>query len=138
MKQQAEPAATLEATGAVTFLPTDDLEATDAFYRGLLGLELVRDQGVCRIYRASHGSGQPNGGGYWGFCNRGYTAPAEVRIVLTLLVADPEAAHAELLTRGLTPEGPPQHYPNYAVTSFFVRDPNGYLIEFQRFDVPIR
>jgi catechol 2,3-dioxygenase-like lactoylglutathione lyase family enzyme len=127
----------IPASGTVSFLPTGDLEATDAFYRGLLGLELVRDQGICRIYRATRGSGLPDGGSYWGFCDRGGSAPREVRIVLTMLVDDPHAVHAALVARGATPEGPPRHSPNFAVTSFFVRDPNGYLIEFQRFDVPV-
>jgi len=125
-------------TGTVSFLPTDDLERTDAFYGGLLGLELVRDQGVCRIYRASAGSGEADGGSYWGFCDRGYVAPADVRIVLTLLVADVAATHAALVARGAVPEGPPRHSEQYAVTSFFVRDPNGYWVEFQRFDEPVR
>jgi catechol 2,3-dioxygenase-like lactoylglutathione lyase family enzyme len=127
----------LEASGTVTFLPTADLEAVDAFYGGLLGLPLVRDQDVCRIYRASRGSGAPDGGSYWGFCDRGYAVPAEVRVVLTLLVDDVEAAYRELLARGAAPEGPPAHHERYAVTSFFVRDPNGYLVEYQRFDVPV-
>jgi catechol 2,3-dioxygenase-like lactoylglutathione lyase family enzyme len=128
----------IDATGTVSFLPTDDLERTDAFYRGLLGLELVRDQGLCRIYRASAGSGAADGGSYWGFCNRGYVAPADVRIVLTLLVPDVAATHAVLVARGASPEGPPRHSEAFAVTSFFVRDPNGYLVEFQRFDESVR
>jgi catechol 2,3-dioxygenase-like lactoylglutathione lyase family enzyme len=127
----------IEATGTVSFLPTDDLERTDAFYRGLLGLALVRDQGVCRIYRASLGSGEVDGGSYWGFCQRGYVAPTDVRIVLTLLVADLAGAHAALVARGANPEGPPRHSEQYAVTSFFLRDPNGYWVEFQRFDEPV-
>jgi len=127
----------LEASGTVTFLPTADLDAVDAFYGGLLGLPLVRDQDVCRIYRVSRGSGAPDGGAYWGFCDRGYAVPADVRVVLTLLVDDVEAAYRELLARGASPEGPPAHHERYAVTSFFVRDPNGYLVEYQRFDVPV-
>jgi catechol 2,3-dioxygenase-like lactoylglutathione lyase family enzyme len=127
----------LPATGLVTFLPTADLDATDAFYGGLLGLPLVRDKDVCRIYRASPGSGAENGGGYWGFCDRGYAVAEGVRVVLTLLVDDVEAAHRELVARGAVPEGPPAHHERYAVTSFFVRDPNGYFVEFQRFDVPV-
>jgi hypothetical protein len=43
-------------------------------------LALVRDQGVCRIYRASAGSVRWMGT-YWGLCNCGYAAPADVRIV---------------------------------------------------------
>ena len=92
----------LEASGTVTFLPTADLDAVDAFYGGLLGLPLVRDQDVCRIYRASPGA-------YWGFCDRGYTVPTDYRVVLTLLVDDVAGAHAELVARGATPDGPPAH-----------------------------
>lgn len=136
------PHAPLPATGQVTFLPTADLDATHAFYGGLLGMPLVRDQDVCRIYRASPGTGAENGGGYWGFCDRGdadggHVVPEGVRVVLTLLVDDVEAAYREMVARGAVPEGPPAHHERYAVTSFFVRDPNGYLVEFQRFDVPV-
>ena len=35
----------------VVFLPTGDLERADRFYQEVLGLPLVLDQGVCRIYR---------------------------------------------------------------------------------------
>ena len=42
--------------GQITFLPTADLAATDAFYTGLVGLPLVRDQGVCRIYGTAPGA----------------------------------------------------------------------------------
>jgi catechol 2,3-dioxygenase-like lactoylglutathione lyase family enzyme len=120
----------LAPAGQVTFLPTSDLAAVDAFYGGLLGLPLARDQGVCRIYRTSPGA-------YLGFCDRGYAVPVEFRVVLTLLVDDVAAAHAALVARGAQPEGPPAHSERYAVTSFFVRDPHGYLVELQRFDVPV-
>jgi len=120
----------LAPTGQVVFLPTSDLAAVDAFYGGLLGLPLARDQGVCRIYRTGPGA-------YVGFCDRGYAVPAEFRVVLTLLVEDVAAAHAALVARGARPEGPPAHSARYAVTSFFVRDPHGYLVEWQRFDVPV-
>jgi catechol 2,3-dioxygenase-like lactoylglutathione lyase family enzyme len=54
------------------------------------------------------------------------------------LVADVAGIHAALVAHGAVPEGPPRHSERYAVTSFFVRDPNGYLVEFQRFDEPAR
>jgi catechol 2,3-dioxygenase-like lactoylglutathione lyase family enzyme len=120
----------LATTGQVTFLPTTDLVAVDAFYGGLLGLPLVRDQDVCRIYETSPGA-------YLGFCDRGYAVPTEFRVVLTMIVDDVPGAHAALLARGATPEGPPAHSARYAVTSFFVRDPSGYLVEWQRFDEPL-
>lgn len=120
----------LRAAAQITFLPTADLAATHAFYADGLGLPLVRDQGVCRIYGTAANA-------YLGFCDRGAAVAAEHRIVLTLVVADVAAAHATVLARGLLPEGPPAHHARYAVTSFFVHDPNGYLVEFQRFDAPL-
>ena len=45
----------------VTFLYTHNLEETAAFYEDILGLPLILDQGVCRIYRAS-------GNAFLGFC----------------------------------------------------------------------
>jgi predicted enzyme related to lactoylglutathione lyase len=79
--------------GQITFLPTADLEATDVFYRQWLGLELVRDQGVCRIYATCAGA-------YLGFCDRGHAVPERYRVVLTLLVSDVAAALERLRAAG--------------------------------------
>jgi catechol 2,3-dioxygenase-like lactoylglutathione lyase family enzyme len=116
--------------GQVTFLPTADLDATHAFYAGAVGLPLVRDQGLCRIYRTGRDA-------FVGFCARGYAIPRDYRVVVTLLVDDVADAHARLLARGVVPETAPKHSEAFQVTSFFVRDPNGYLLELQRFDEPL-
>ena len=50
-------------TQQVTFLYTPDLATTARFYEQILGLELVLDQGVCRIYRVSRD-------GFVGFCQK--------------------------------------------------------------------
>ena len=116
--------------GQITFLPTDDLSATDAFYQGLLGLPLVRDQGVCRIYATAEGA-------YLGFCDRGYAVPESYRVVLTLLVDDVEGAFARLRAAGAEIVTVPSHSQRYAALTAFVRDPNRYLVELQRFDEPL-
>jgi catechol 2,3-dioxygenase-like lactoylglutathione lyase family enzyme len=116
--------------GQVTFLPTADLEATHAFYGDLIGLPLVRDQGLCRIYRTGVDA-------FVGFCARGYAIPREFRVVVTLLVDDVAEAFERLIDRGVVAETTPKHSPTFQVTSFFVRDPNGYLLELQRFDEPL-
>ena len=117
----------LAPTAQITFLPTADLAATDAFYAGVLGLTLVRDQGLCRIYRTAPGA-------HLGFCERGYAVPEGVRVVLTLLVDDVQVAFEAVVARGAPPVSAPTHSAAFACTSAFVRDPNGYLVEFQRFD----
>jgi len=47
--------------GSIVFFGVKNLEETDSFYRDKLGLELYKDQGLCRIYRVP-------GGGMLGFC----------------------------------------------------------------------
>jgi predicted enzyme related to lactoylglutathione lyase len=116
--------------GQITFLPTADLSATHAFYADVLGLPLVRDQGICRIYASAHGA-------YLGFCERGYAVPEGVRVVLTLLVDDVEGAFARAVAAGAAPVEAPAHSARFAAVTGFVRDPNGYLVEFQRFDEPL-
>lgn len=122
--------ATLAPTAQVTFLPTADLDATAAFYEGVLGLALVRDQGLCRIYRTAPAA-------HLGFCARGTAVPTEFRVVLTLLVDDVAAAFAAVVAAGAPAVSEPAHSERFACTSAFVRDPNGYLVELQRFDVPL-
>ena len=116
--------------GQITFLPTADLAATDAFYTGLVGLPLVRDQGVCRIYGTAPGA-------YLGFCERGYAVPEDHRVVLTLLVDDVAASFERLRAAGAQVVSEPAHSARYAALTAFVRDPNGYLLELQRFDEPL-
>ena len=113
---------------AITFLKTRDLDATSSFYCGVLGLELVLDQGACRIYRARSGA-------YLGFCQTdGATGNPEV--ILTLVVPDVEAACTALEQAGAVIEIRPRYNPRYQIEQFFTRDPNGYLIEVQRFTDP--
>lgn len=117
-------------TAQITFLPTADLAATAAFYEGVLGLALVRDQGVCRIYATAPGA-------YLGFCDRGYAVPSDHRVVLTLLVDDVAAAYDAVRASGAEPVSAPAHSERFRCTSCFFRDPNGYLVELQRFDEPL-
>jgi predicted enzyme related to lactoylglutathione lyase len=121
---------TLAPSAQITFLPTADLDATHAFYADVLELALVRDQGLCRIYRTAPGA-------HLGFCDRGYAVPDGVRVVLTLLVDDVQAAFDAVVARGAPAVAAPAHSARFACTSAFVRDPNGYLVELQRFDVPL-
>lgn len=120
----------LATTAQITFLPTADLEATHAFYAGVVGLSLVRDQGLCRIYRTAPGA-------HLGFCDRGYAVPDGVRVVLTLLVDDVEGAYDAVCAAGAEPVSAPAHSARFRCTSCFFRDPNGYLVELQRFDEPL-
>jgi catechol 2,3-dioxygenase-like lactoylglutathione lyase family enzyme len=112
----------------VTFCPTTDLEATARFYEDLLGLPLALDQGACRIYRVSRD-------GYLGFCQRDEGARVE-GLIITLVSEDVEGAYERLERAGVEMEKPLQRNPRFNITHCFFRDPNGLLLELQRFDDP--
>ena len=110
----------------ITFLYTKDLTRTARFYEDVLGLPLVVDQGDCRIYRTS-----PHG--YLGFCRRPGASQGSLGVILTLITAEVDAWYEFLRQRGIAFEKPPEFNPKYDIYHCFLRDPNGYLIEIQRF-----
>jgi catechol 2,3-dioxygenase-like lactoylglutathione lyase family enzyme len=110
----------------IIFLYTRDLEATARFYEDILGLPLALDQGDCRIYRVSQG-------GYVGFCRRDSAPEEPSGVILTLVTPDVNGWYRRLSDRGVAFEKPPALNPRYNIYHCFLRDPNGYLIEIQRF-----
>ena len=117
-------------TQHVTFLDTPDLARTADFYERILGLRLARDQGTCRIYHVSVGA-------YLGFCQRA-DATAEPRGgVVTLVTDGVDEMCAHLRSHGVEFIKEPADNPSYRIYNAFVRDPNGYVIEIQRFWEPL-
>ena len=112
----------------ITFCYTRDLPRTARFYEEVVGLRLVLDQGGCRIYRTAAGA-------YLGFCGRD-DADRPAGVILTLVTDGVDAWHARLSERGVEFEKAPAHNPEYGIYHCFFRDPNGYLLEIQRFDDP--
>jgi catechol 2,3-dioxygenase-like lactoylglutathione lyase family enzyme len=112
----------------ITFLRTNDLEATARFYEEVLGLPLKLDQGTCRIYQVSRD-------GYLGFClqKEGRAEIDPRAVIVTLVTQDVDGWYARLSQRGVAFEKPPAVNPDYDIYHCFLRDPNGYLLEIQRF-----
>lgn len=113
----------------ITFLYTDDLEQTAHFYERVLNLPLARDQGTCRIYRV--------GTGYVGFCQRADAPRQPAGIIFTLVTQDVDGWFLYLSGRGVPFDMLPAYNKTYRIYHCFLRDPNGYLIEIQRFDDPL-
>ncbi len=113
-------------TQQITFLYTRNLSATADFYEQTLGLPLWLDQGDCRIYKVT-------GGGYIGFCQRQQMSEQPLGVILCLVTEDVDAWCEMLAGKGIEFEKSPQHNPTYNIYHCFLRDPNGYLIEIQRF-----
>lgn len=112
----------------VTFCYTNDLEGTARFYEDMLGLPLKLDQGACRIYRVTETA-------FLGFCTREEAARPD-GVILTLVTEDVDGWHQRLSAAGVSFEKAPAAYEKFNIYHCFLRDPNGYLIEIQRFDDP--
>lgn len=116
---------TLKPLSAITFLKTRDLNSTARFYSEILGFNLVLDQGSCQIFRIGTAC-------HLGFClSEGETGSSQV--VLTLEIQDVDDAYLYLKSCGVEVEIPPRLNEKYKIYQMFFRDPNGYLIEVQRF-----
>ena len=103
-----------------------DLARTADFYGNVLGLPLAADQGSCRIYRVSRG-------GYVGFCEHISAPDRPESVIITLLTEDVDGWHRSLESIGVIFETKPAENPSFRIYHCFLRDPNGYRIEIQRF-----
>lgn len=112
----------------ITFCATGDLLATARFYEETLGLPMVLDQGKCRIFRVA-------GCAYIGFCERAQEPPTD-GLILTLVTEDVDGWYERLSGEGVDIEGKPRMNPDFRIYHFFLRDPNGYRLEIQRFEDP--
>lgn len=113
----------------ITFLHTQNLIETAAFYEQVLRLPLVLDQEMCRIYRTA-------GAAFVGFCLHWEADVPCNGVILTLVTEAVDAWYARLLAQGVVFEKPPTLNERFAIYHCFLRDPNGYLIEIQQFRDP--
>jgi catechol 2,3-dioxygenase-like lactoylglutathione lyase family enzyme len=114
----------------ITFLHTNDLNLTQEFYVGILGLPLVRDQETCRIF-------QVNPHAFLGFCTHIEPISKGRRIILTLVSENVDRWFEVLKGKNVDIISPPEANPKFKIYHFFFKDPNGYWIEIQKFDEPL-
>ena len=112
----------------ITFLPTRDLKQTARFYEDVLKLELALDQTRCRSYRATQG-------GFFGFCLKDEAKPQEGE-THTLITEEVDHWQTLLTEHEVAIETPPVFNPEFQIYQMFLKDPNNYLIEIQRFEDP--
>lgn len=110
--------------GFVTFVRSSDLDRSHEFYAERLGLDLVLDQGSCQIFRVSES-------GFLGVCAG---KPAPDGVIVTLVARDVRERCDELARRGVIFEKPVTYNPEFDITHAFLRDPDGHLVEIQRFE----
>ncbi len=117
----------------ITFFYYRDLEQVIPFYQDILGLDLVRDQGWCKIFSV-------NNMAYLGLVDEaaGSVSVSEQKsVLLTLVVDDVDAWYEHFKDRSASVLGPPEWHEEIGVYCFFLMDPAGYKIEIQRFKDPL-
>jgi catechol 2,3-dioxygenase-like lactoylglutathione lyase family enzyme len=117
----------LPVDSQITFLYTKDLEKSANFYEEILGLSLVVDQGSCRIY---HVAGRK---AYFGICEKATAPDNPEGIIFTFVTQDVDAWYERITSHDWKCEYSPRLNETYNIYHFFVKDPNGYLLEVQRF-----
>ncbi len=120
----------MKAGTSVVFLPCSDLSGTEQFYHGILGFPIVERQSDNLLIFDT-------GYGYWGFCQyadgrKPLSGPQGVCLSVNL---DSETAVQDAFERykgTCRVYREPARHPQFPVFSFFLLDPDGYLVEFQK------
>ena len=115
--------------GLITFLYYKELEKASEFYENIMGFELTVDQGWAKIYRVLDGA-------YLGVVDerRGYhkASPAKP-VMVTLVVPDVDAWYRYLKEKGVETLNEPHDIEGLGLRAFLLEDPEGYVIEIQKF-----
>lgn len=113
----------------VVFVSVADLERSHAFYAGLLGLEMVLDQGQCRIYRVAADA-------FLGVCHSPDVAGRTEGAIVTLVTDEVDAAYERAIDGGAVGVHPPAYNPRFDIYHAFLADPDGTRVEIQQFRDP--
>lgn len=121
---------------SVVFFPCLDIEKTSEFYTEIVGLKLVQSQsgGICRIFDTGYG--------YFGFCqyDDGRPIPSgPTGVCLSLNChdeADVDRLYQSISQKDCEIVAAPAYQEKFPVYSFFIKDPNGYKVEFQYILLP--
>ena len=113
--------------GQISWVYTQDLDSTACFYAELLGLKCSRDEGAARIFAT--------GDNAWiGVCQAFADRVVEPKGGMISIVSDDvDAWYQRLVDIGVSIDQPPHRLEQFGIYTFLVKDPNGYLIEFQQF-----
>jgi catechol 2,3-dioxygenase-like lactoylglutathione lyase family enzyme len=116
----------LPVSSQITFVYVKDLEASRNFYEDILGLELVVDQGACRIVRLAEEA-------YLGYCSIEGRKRGGEGVLLTLVTDDVDGWYQYLSGNNVNVLDSPKENQSYGIYHFFFQDPDNYMWEIQRF-----
>ena len=115
-------------SGQISWVYTEDLDSTAHFYADVLGFECSRDEGNARVYTTG-------GNACIGVCRAFADRVVEPKGgMISIITDDVDSWYLKLKNAGLAVDQPPHRLEEFGIYTFFVKDPNGYVIEFQQFD----
>lgn len=117
------------ANGLITFLYYNDLEEASTFYQNIMGFELSTDQKWAKIFKVAENAyiGCVDG-------NVGYHKPSyEKPVMLTIVVDDPDEWYKHFQDNGVKTLNEPHDNKELNLRIFLLEDPEGYVIEIQKF-----
>ncbi|HMQ69839.1 MAG TPA: VOC family protein [Ignavibacteria bacterium] len=114
----------------IIFFSVKDLQITSSFYENNFDFKLVLDQGQCRIYKTTADY-------YIGFCEKENVTVNE-NVVITFVTDEVDKVFKKLKEKVPDIEivKEPALNERFKIYNGFVKDPDGYLIEIQRFESP--
>jgi predicted enzyme related to lactoylglutathione lyase len=112
----------------ISWVYTRDLDSTAEFYADALGLECIRDEGDARIFATAESAAI-------GVCGAFENRVVEPKgCMISIVTDDVDSWYRRLTEKGVAVAGQPHRLEQFGIYTFFVTDPNGYVIEFQQFD----
>ena len=117
-------------TYPITFLRTNNLQETKAFYEEIMRFPIALVQSGCIVFRVGNY-------GYWGFCETDKEISKPEQVCLTVVVEkreDVDKWNNHLLSHNIRLIRTPQETSQYKIYNGFYLDPNGYSLEIQAFD----
>lgn len=128
LKEFLRPDAPARPESSVIFFPCRSIPETTAYYRDVLGLPVYKALEGCVWLDCVHG--------YLAFCDYGPDRPMATGACISFNLpstAAVDAMYEQLRRRPVIGLGDrPAHHPRFPVYSFFLSDPNGYTLEYQK------
>ena len=112
---------------SIVFFPCFSIVETTDFYVNIIGIKLHQDQGSCRIFDTGYG--------YIGFCEYSNKLPIDGGLCISFNCdneQDVDHHYKYIASKNCKITTEPGKHPDFPVYSFFMKDPNGYTVEFQK------
>ena len=123
-----------KANGLITFFDYKDLKRATDFYQNIMGFNLIHDQKWAKIFQIVENSyvGCVDG-------NVGYHRPSKEKpVMLTLVVDDPDEWYRHFQKHSIKTINEPHDDKDLNLRIFLLYDPEGYVIEIQKFYQPFQ